>query len=153
MATVSIPRSVRIVFCRRRNLGSLILRTALWSAWSHCAIVNGDQVIEASAFHGVRTRPLAELEAEASQREFVDVPCADPAALIAWATAQLNKPYDWRGVFGLAFHRKWQGGDSWFCSELVAAAFAAAGSPLFVTDAWRITPRDLSIRHYWKARS
>ena len=51
--------SVQVIFTRSHAIGSLLLRTALWSPWSHCAIVDGEEVIEAAAFGGVRARPLA----------------------------------------------------------------------------------------------
>ena len=135
--------TVRVVFCRRHHPGSLLLRTFLWSGWSHCAIVDGDEVIEAVAPDGVRTRPLAELLAESSRVEVLDFPARDPRAVIAAARAQIGAPYDWGGVFGIGFRRRWQDNDSWFCSELIAAAFHQAGEPLVRVEAFRITPRDL----------
>ena len=51
--------------------------------------------------------------------------------------------HDWGGVIGIGFRRRWHDHDAWFCSELIAAAFADAGEPLVRVDAWRITPRDL----------
>lgn len=140
--------AVRVIFSRRHNVGSLMLRTFLWSAWSHCALIDGDEVIEAVTFHGVRVRSLWEFVADASAFEVIEVPCADPAAVIAAARSQLGKPYDWIGALGIAFRRRWDQASGWFCSELVAWAFAKAGTPLFRVDAWRITPRDLYIRTY-----
>lgn len=137
--------AVRVVFTRRRSLGSLLLRTFLWSAWSHCAIIDGDKVIEAAAFGGVRVRPLGELLGEASGFAILSVPAANPATVIAAARSQVGKPYDLAGVLGIGLRRRWQDADSWFCSELVAWAFAAGGTPLFRVEAWRITPRDLFI--------
>ena len=81
---MSLP-TVRVVFTRRRHPGSLLLRVFLWSAWSHCAIVDGGQIIEAAATGGVRARPLADLLAESSHHAFVDLPCRDPASVRAAA--------------------------------------------------------------------
>lgn len=63
-----------------------------------------------------------------------------------WARGQVGKPYDWTAITGLALNRNWREDDSWFCSELVAAAFEAVGAPLFAEGmcAWRVTPRDLT---------
>lgn len=140
--------TVRVIFSRRHNVGSLALRFCMWSAWSHVAIIDGDEVIEAAAFHGVRARSLAEFKAEASHWEIIEVPVVDAAAVIAAARSQIGRRYDWLGVAGLGLHRRWQDAVAWFCSELVAWAFHAGGTPLFRTDAWRITPRDLFIRTY-----
>lgn len=139
---------VRIIFTRRHNVFSLALRTFLWSAWSHCAIVDGDQVVEAVTFHGVRVRPLADLVADSSKYLIVDVSVNDAAAVVAAARSQVGKGYDWFGCLGIALRRRWQDAANWFCSELVAWSFQEGGTPLFVTEAWRITPRDLSIRAY-----
>lgn len=135
--------SVQVVFSRNHKIGSIILRTFLWSGWSHCAIVDGDEVIEAVAGVGVRVRPLAALLAESSKHEVLDFHARRPAAVIAAARQQIGAPYDWGGVFGLGFRRRWQDHDAWFCSELVAAAFSDAGEPVARVDSWRITPRDL----------
>lgn len=139
---------VCIVFLRRRALGSLLLRTFLWSAWSHCAIVDGTQIIEASTFHGVRTRPLRAALEEASEFDFVYVPVTRPAAVIAAARMELGKRYDWLGALGIAVRRRWQVSDRWFCSELIAWAFARGGTPLVRIAEWRITPRDLYLPIY-----
>ena len=135
--------TVPIVFCRQHHPGSVLLRAFLWSAWSHCAIVDGQTVIEASARHGVRERPLADLLAESSRVELVTIQTSRAEAVLAAARTQIGKPYDWPGVLGIGFRRRWQDSDSWFCSELVAWAFHTAGCPLFRLDAWRVTPRDL----------
>ena len=140
--------TVRVIFSRRHHIGSLALRTFLWSAWSHCGIIAGDQVIEAVFGKGVVITPLAEFQKQASKWTIVKIPATDPAAVIEWAKKQEGQPYDTSGVLGIAMRRAWQDSAAWFCSELVAAAFHAAGTPLFRTDAWRITPRDLYIRTY-----
>lgn len=66
--------TVRVVFTRNHSPGSVLLRALLWSKWSHCAIVDGDHVIEAAAFHGVRERQLSDLLAGSSKWEIVDFP-------------------------------------------------------------------------------
>ena len=109
-----------------------------------CAIIDGDEVIEAAAFHGVRARPLEDMLNKASKFAILTLP-GDEAAVVAAARSQIGKPYDWQGVAGIGFRRRWQDEDAWFCSELVAWAFAEAGTPMFREHAWRITPRDIYI--------
>lgn len=135
--------TVRVVFTRKHHIGSVLLRAFLWSGWSHCAIIDDNYVIEAVAGVGVRRRLLSDLIAESSKWEIVDFPSSNPEAVLASASAQIGAPYDWGGVLGLGFRRRWQEDDSWFCSELVAHAFLEAGEPLVRVDSWRITPRDL----------
>lgn len=134
--------TVQVVFSRNHTPGSILLRAALWSPWSHCALVDGDTVIEAAAFHGVRERPLRDFMADATKAAVLALP-GDPGAVIAAARSQLGKPYDWLGVAGIGFRRRWQDEDAWFCSELVAWAFEAAGAPLFRTGYWRVTPQTI----------
>lgn len=144
---MSLP-TVRVIFTRRRHPGSLLLRAFLWSAWSHCALIDGEHIIEAAATGGVKFRPLAELQAESSHWTIVDIPAADPSAVLQAALAQVGRGYDWLGVLGIGFRRRWQDDDRWFCSELIAYAFEVAGSPLFRGTPWRITPRDLFLPIY-----
>lgn len=99
---------------------------------------------QAAAFGGVRVRPLADMLAKATKASLLELP-GDAAAVVAAARSQVGKPYDWLGVAGIGFRRRWQDEDAWFCSELVAWAFAEAGTPLFREHAWRITPRDIFI--------
>lgn len=124
----------------------------MWSAWSHCAIIDGDYVLEASATHGVHRRLLSDLIADSSKWEIVEIPTPDPDAVLRAAYSQLGKPYDWFGVLGIGFKRKWQSNGAWFCSEFVAGAFNLAGQPLFRVNAWRITPRDLYIPNWTSIR-
>ncbi len=137
---------MQAVFCRRRKLGSVLLRTALWSSWSHCGIVTPeDTVIEAAAFHGVRERPLAQFLADVSRYSVKTIALPDDARAIAFARAQIGKPYDWAGVIGLGLRRDdWQADSAWFCSELVEAAAAAGRRQRFVAQVWRVTPQ-----HSW----
>lgn len=56
---------------------------------------------------------------------------------------QLGKRYDWSAVVQvLNYERDWTEDDEWFCSELVAAAFLAAGIYLIRKPAGRVTPGD-----------
>lgn len=138
---------IRVVFTRKRTLGSLLLRVFQWSEWSHCALIDERRgtIIEAAAFGGTQERHLMALLSEASASAVIDVPCRSASAVLAAARAQLGKPYDWLGVLGIGLRRRWQDADRWFCSELIAHAFEAAGEPLFRGQPWRITPRDLFI--------
>ena len=77
----------------------------------------------------------------------VELPAADDVAakFHAFLTAQLGKPYDFESIAAFAVGRNWQKPDSWFCSELAAAALQAAGwfaHPLATTTN-RITTSDL----------
>lgn len=134
---------VSILFCASSKIGSVLIRAVTWSSFSHVAIVDGDEVIEA-VWPKVRVAPLADVIAKHSRYCVVDIPCQDPGAVIAAARSQIGKPYDLTALFGLLMHRDWQEADQWFCSELVAWSFSQGGSPLFRAEVMhRITPQHL----------
>lgn len=134
---------MRLIFCASQSPGSLLIRAATWSPWSHVAIVDGDDAIEAVC-PTVRVSPLVEVIARHSSFAFATLPCANPVAAINAARSQIGKPYDLKALVGMALHRDWQEDDSWFCSELVAWAIAQGGTPLFRPDAVRrVTPQHL----------
>lgn len=134
---------MRVLFCTSNLLGAVLIRTVTWSDWSHVALVDGDEAIEAT-WPAVMVTPLADVIAKHSAHIIIDLPCLCPEAAIAAARYQVGKPYDLSALFGLLMHRDWQEDDRWFCSELVAWAFAQGGSPLFRPEAMRrITPQHL----------
>lgn len=134
--------TLRAFYCRAHNPGSLIIRGVTWSAWSHCGIVTPEgTVIEAIAFGGVVEKPLAELQAYASELAFKEIPVPFPDSGIAWARSQLGKPYDYLGVLGIGLHREWFSDGSWWCSELLEEAIYQAGRQRFVNQPRRVTPQ------------
>lgn len=133
------------IFCRRDTAGSMLLRTFLWSSWSHVGIVTPDlTVIEATAWHGVIERDLRDFIADASRYSVRSIPLPNDAAAISWARAQVGKPYDWPGVIGLGLRREWQDACAWFCSELLEGACAAGQRQRFLHQVQRVTPQ-----HSW----
>lgn len=136
--------SVRLLFSTSSHPGSALIRAFTWSNWSHVGLIDGDQVIEAVAPHGVRRVPLALAIEHAHRSAVVSLPCSDPGRIIGAAASQIGKPYDWTAVLGLGLHRDWQETDAWFCSELVAWAFTRAGESLFRAEVLRrVTPQHL----------
>jgi hypothetical protein len=141
-------KKVQLIFSRRHNPGSVLLRTWMWSPWSHCGIIDGDEVIEALMFKKVGKRTLAEFKGAASKWEIIDVPCPDPDAVLAAARKHIGREYDWLGLVAFILRIEMQRPFYDFCSKLIAAAFSEAEFPLFRVEAWRIMPRDLYIRTY-----
>jgi len=139
---------MRIIFARRPTLGSALIRWFTWSRWSHVAVTfDGHTVIDTTFKHGgAKVHSWRAFTDDYADREILDMPLPDEAAAERWLLRQLHKPYDWTALVGLVLRsRRWADADSWFCSELVAAACAAGGLPLFREDAARITPRDLAV--------
>ena len=134
---------VKLLFCTSKKIGAAAIRAVTWSKYSHVALVDGDEVIEAT-WPAVRVAPLAEVIAAHSAHVIVDLPCANPEFVIEAARSQVGKPYALTALFGLLMHRDWQEEDRWFCSELVAWAFEKAGEPLFRAEVLRrVTPQHL----------
>lgn len=119
----------------------------MWSPWSHCGVIDGDMVIQASTEGVIRT-PLAEFKAHASEWAIVSFPANDNEAVARAANHELGQPYDYLGVAGIGLHRDWQDPSAWFCSELVAYVLACGGLHLFRSDAKRITPQHLWMLNY-----
>ena len=134
---------MRVLFCTSKLPGAALIRAITWSDWSHVAIIDGEEVIEAT-WPAVRVVPLADVIVKHSRFVVADIPCQDPAAVIAAARSQIGKPYDFTALFGMLARRDWQEADRWFCSELVAWSFSQGGSPLFRPETlYRITPQHL----------
>lgn len=136
---------IRLLFLRQNTVGSAFLRSAMWSEWSHVALVDrGGSIIEARAFSGVRTTYLSAAIASSSKHALRQIDC-DAQQAWAFACGQLFKPYDWTAVFGIGLHRDWQQDDKWFCSELVAASLMAGGTMILNKQVGRVTPQDLFV--------
>ena len=137
-----------LAFCRADSLSSYLIRLATWSPWSHVALVEGDNVIDATLARGVAVSALSDFEERHDEIRLIQLSDDFGRQLAKEMASQLGKPYDWRAVVGLELHRDWQDDSSWFCSELVAAAFEWAGHPLFRAETMhRVTPQ-----HLWMLR-
>ena len=113
-----------------------------WSSWSHVALVlpDGIHAVEAT-WPRVRLTTVAQIRHAHRKTTMADLPCLYPDLAGAWALAQVGLPYDWGALVGMLLERDWTEPWSWFCSELVAAAFEEGGSPLFRKSAiYRVTP-------------
>lgn len=130
---------ITLQFSAQHLPGSWLIRRFTWSPFSHVDLVLPDgRLLGARGSGGVAIRDQDEFSAVAQFQ--VDA----PASVLDIAASQVGKPYDWEALAGFVSRRDWQDNDSWFCSELVAWAFAQAGSPLLrTTNLNRITPRDL----------
>jgi uncharacterized protein YycO len=137
--------AVSLLFTRQRGPLDMAIRAFTWSRWSHVALIDGYEAIEALPGSGVVATETQQILLRSREFELVDLPCRNPEAVRAAASSQIGRPYDWSAILGIALRRNWQADDAWFCSELVAWAFEAAGEPLFRADSLRrVTPQ-----HVW----
>lgn len=106
--------------------------------WSHAGFFNHDtgETLSAMLVGGVQWR----VQRKRTRYMFLDYPCMKEA--FRWAQTQIGKPYDYSAIFGMALHRNWKALDSWYCSELVTAAFDRTEQPLFSVNfsVYRVTP-------------
>jgi len=123
-----------VLYSRTRDPAAALIRLAAWGGpWSHCALIDGDRVIEATLLgKGVRSRSLLSAVANAWATERVDIECPDPEAGLRWAWSVVGQPYDWTGIAGIAARRRqWAADGAWYCSELVERALIEAGRTRF----------------------
>lgn len=142
---------MQLLFSTETGAGSAIIRAFTWSPWSHVDLVFGQDIIGAYPGVGVERINIMERIGAAKDWALFDVPGLEDAAALKCAMAELNKPYDWRGVFGVGLHRDWQSKDKWFCSELAAYVAQACNLPLLNGDYKRITPGMLAMSPILKA--
>ena len=104
-----------------------------WARASHSMILDGDHVIHAAMLHGVVRQPLHEVMKTQKVVERRDYDAPNAKAGMDWAHAQIGKPYDFKGAFGMSLtpDRKWREDDKWFCHELSAAFLHASGRDVF----------------------
>lgn len=117
-----------------------------WCTHVEALTADGAGYLGARLDGGVAVKPIGYDAATRTRELAVELPMAADAetAFRAFLDAQLGKPYDITAVAGLAIGRDWRTSDSWFCSELQAAALEACGFvPRLAAADNHISPRDL----------
>jgi hypothetical protein len=94
---------------------------------------------------GVQIRPLNYEPLTRWERVTLPLNDKQTAAFYAFLKDQIGKPYDETAIVAFAVDRNWREQDSWFCSELMAAALEASGwfTRALSNDFNKITPSDL----------
>jgi len=139
-----------------KGLSSSLIKIGTFSKWSHVDLMTRDgKLLGARMDGGVQIRE-AGYDVPFVEQAYVDVPLTASREEAVWrfALEQVGKGYDMSAILGIAFRRDWREDDKWFCSELVAAAFEAAGKPLLNTQEMRnrITPRDIALSPFVQYR-
>lgn len=136
--------SVKIRFVDRSGLLSKAIKLWTWSDISHVEFVFPDGYLGADFPDGVKVRPFN--YCNPTKEWFGVIECTDTQAkqVEAFARAQIGKPYSVLGILGFIVKHDFNKQGSWFCSELVYAAFQAAGIKLLnISDIDRISPVDV----------
>jgi hypothetical protein len=94
---------------------------------------------------GVRTRPSDYEKWRKTVTLKLPVRPAQERRFYDFLNVQIGKPYDKTAILGFVAGRDWREQDSWFCSELQAAALESAGiCPTLYAPASKITPAALA---------
>lgn len=145
---------MKILFTRRRAIGSWIIRFVTWSVYSHVDIILDDEtVVGAIAGKGVCKTALSQRLAKASDAVMVTIPVELNADVIAFISEQMGKPYDWFGAIGIGLMQDWQHHDKWSCAEFIYAVMVQGGYvPYDLKYYHRITPQHLLMLNYPKVK-
>jgi len=108
---------MQVIFARNRHWISWLVRVRTNSDWSHVAIVDGDNVIEAMGGFGVTLTPIDRFKARYDKFEVRQM-----IGDIERARSKLGMEFDLSGLWGIFFRKQWQNPEQWFCSEIVAHA-------------------------------
>ena len=76
---------------------------------------------------GVQIRPANYCRTTWDRRYAIEVTQAQYDCCMAFAHAQIGKPYDFSDIVGIALNTGWHTADKWICSELVLASLLHAG--------------------------
>ena len=133
--------TVSVLYSRRNNLGSLLIRAGAWfGPWSHCSLITPQNTVIEAVTSGVREVPVLWALDHYPHLEVVTIEVQDPERAYAFARAQLGKPYDWGAIAGFITRRNWQDDQRWECTELVEASLIAAGRVRWRERVYRIHP-------------
>lgn len=114
-------QTIKVIFARNNKPISLLIRLVTWSRWSHCAVVDGNHVIEAKGGCGVVYTSLTDFKKRYTDYAFADMPVIDSEReALNRAVREIGKGYDLKALFGILFRTGWECNESWFCSEHVA---------------------------------
>jgi hypothetical protein len=136
-----------IAIYRGKSWVSKIIRAFNWSPYSHVAWIDDADFSVIEAWHRGGVTHVESPNVNHTPGTMVDlftVTGEQPfqtEIIRKFLKDQVGKKYDFAGVLGFIFrakrlHRK----DKWFCSELVAEAYATAGLPLLRLPSFKIYP-------------
>jgi len=137
---------ITLRFIRDTSVISELIGWQTFGKWSHVEFCLPDGYLGSQAPEGVKLRPWDYCKPSEELRCTVEVPTDVGKRILAFARAQIGKPYDYKSIAGFIMRRDWTDANAWFCSELVAASFKHAGHPLLRTEECnRISPSTLSL--------
>jgi uncharacterized protein YycO len=138
---------IRVSFLGGDDMVSRGIRLHCYGFWAtHVDAVMPDGRKIGAIGDGVKARP-ADYDERTEQRLLLELDCDQATAdrFHTFLREQIGKPYDFTAIAAFVARRDWQRPDSWFCSELIAAALLECGflRHTLAATANKITPRDL----------
>lgn len=139
---------INIRFCTGNGPISAAIRAAEYGFWaSHAEAVMPDgNIIGAHADGGVLEREPGYDEGSNTMELYISLECTEEQErqFCEFMHSQLGKPYDKLAIAAFMLGRDWRTHESWFCSELVAAALEHCGwLPPLCVEVNHVSPRDL----------
>ena len=132
---------IEVRFIRTKGLIPKLIRWFTWSKWNHVDICVNNKWYASTRQKGVHRSDLV----DQNQLWFEVYPIYNTEeqteATETFLNSQMNKGYDWLGIFGFIIRKNLENKDKWFCSELVAAALNHAGYKF--EDPFKISPAKL----------
>ena len=134
---------MEIIFTTDNRIMSRLIRFFTACRWHHCGATFGDGIIyEARGSHGVVASSVTEFKSRGEWAS-ITIPTRDRESAKRFASKQLGKGYDWRGVFSFFLRNQKQSDEKWYCSELVVAIAEAGGAHIVRKGLANVLPRDL----------
>jgi hypothetical protein len=139
---------MRIRFVTGHDFASLGIRVAEHDGWcTHVEAVMPDGTLLGAHFRGGVMARAADYDKGIATRQLIvslDAAHDEEDKFNAFLRSQVGKSYDLTALAGFALGRDWHKADSWFCSELIAAALEESGYiPHLASINSHISPRDL----------
>jgi len=123
-----------IIFASNNKPFSLLIRLGTLSNWCHCAILDGEYVIDTTLATGCRRIPVHEWVKHYPKYEVVQMPIVDKESAIELARSWVGSKYDWLGIFSFIIRKNYQDEKKYFCSEQIAIYLGVKNIP------WRLSP-------------
>lgn len=121
---------MRILFTSSKGIGSLAIRAFEGGQASHCGVVDGDHVIDASFLTGVVRTPINEWMKGRTLIDDIRIEVPDDTAAMGLLRSQIGKSYDYFALVGFVFWRDWSSDRAWYCSELIMRGIVEGGLTL-----------------------
>jgi uncharacterized protein YycO len=129
-----------------------LIRWQTRSHYAHASVLLHDDdnvIVQSLPGKGVHVTRLSPHDWRGVDRFHVVTSKAFEAVASQFLLSQVGRKYDYSGVIRFLTREKSVNNQRWFCSELVYAAFSAAGLPLLnCREAYKVSPALLALSPY-----